>query len=88
MNIVAGVKAAAKSLAAGPKAQSFRVAGKLAKCFDCGNVLFRKSKASLNSASSSMTNTEWTDYEACILVCANCSRIEWFYDDLKPKPDA
>jgi hypothetical protein len=25
---------------------------------------------------------EWADREASVLVCANCSRIEWFYDDL------
>jgi hypothetical protein len=88
MNIVAGLKAAAKSLAAGPKAQSFRAAGKIVKCHHCENILFRKRKASLNTAASSLSGTEWTDHEACVLVCANCTRIEWFFDDLEPEPDA
>ncbi len=82
MNIVAGLKAAAKSIATKPKAESFRAAGKLVECPHCENILFHKKKFSLNTAMSSLTGTEWTDREACVLVCANCSRIEWFYDDL------
>ena len=88
MNIIAGLKAAAKSLAAGPKAQSFRTAGKQVVCPQCENTLFRKGKASLNTASSSRSGTEWLDHEACVLVCANCSRIEWFYNDLAPDTEA
>lgn len=83
MNITAGLKAAAKALAAGPKAKSFRAGGKRVECRQCENILFHKKKASLNTAFSSISGTEWSDREACALVCANCSRIEWFYDDLK-----
>jgi hypothetical protein len=82
MKIIAGLKAAAKSLAAQPKAESFRVAGKQIECLQCENILFHKKKASLNTARSSLSNTEWYDHEACILVCASCSHIEWFYDDI------
>jgi len=82
MKIIAGLKAAAKSLSTGPKAESFRAAGKQCECPHCENVLFHKKKASLNTALSSLSGTEWYDHEACILVCANCSRIGWFYDDL------
>lgn len=88
MNIVAGLKAAAKSIVAAPKAQSFRVVGKQVECPHCENILFHKRKASLNTASSSLTNTEWTDHQASVLVCANCSRLEWFYDDLVPDKEA
>jgi DNA-directed RNA polymerase subunit RPC12/RpoP len=83
MKIVAGLKAAARALVSGPPAESFRIAGKQVQCPHCGNILFRRRKASLNTAASSVTSTEWADREACILVCANCSRIEWFYDDVK-----
>lgn len=83
MKIAAGLKAAAKAFTAGPKAGSFRAGGKLVECAHCENVLFHKKKASLNTAYSSLTGTEWLDPHACILVCANCSRIEWFNDDLK-----
>ena len=88
MKIVAGLKAAAKALVSGPPAESFRVAGKPVTCPHCGNTLFRRRKASLNTAASSATSTEWADREACALVCANCSRIEWFYDDVKPERDS
>jgi hypothetical protein len=86
MKIVAGLKAAAKAFVV-PKAQSFRAGGELVECAHCENVLFHKKKASLNTAFSSLTNTEWSDREACILVCANCSRIEWFYDDIEEEKD-
>ena len=82
MKIVAGLKAAAKAFA-GSKAESFRAGGKQVECPHCENILFHKRKASLNTAFSSLTNTEWADRQACVLVCANCSRIEWFYDDLE-----
>ncbi len=66
-----------------PKAESFRAAGKLVECRHCENILFHKRKASLSTALTALVNLEWTDREACVLVCANCSRIEWFYDDLE-----
>ncbi len=88
MKLVAGLKAAAKALVGGPPAESFRVAGKPVTCPHCGNILFRRRKASLNTAASAVTDTEWLDREACILVCANCSRIEWFYDDVKSEKDS
>ncbi len=84
MKLTAGLKAAAKALVSGPPAQSFHAAGKQVTCPHCGGTLFRRRKASLSTAASAATNTEWLDREACALVCANCSRIEWFNDDLKP----
>ena len=85
MNIGRGLKAAAKALVSGPKARSFRAGGKIVECRHCENVLFHQRKASLNTALSSLTSTEWSDREACVLVCANCSRMEWFFDDLHPE---
>ena len=85
MKIAAGIKAAAKAFVAGPKAGSFRAGGKIVECPHCENILFHKKKASLNTAWSSLTGTEWTDREAFVLVCANCSRIELFYEDLTPE---
>jgi len=82
MKISRGLKAAAKALVSGPKAESFRAGGKVVECARCENILFHKKKISLNTAFSALSNTEWADRQACVLVCANCSRIEWFYDDL------
>ena len=81
MKIIAGLKAAAESITSPRKAHSYTVAGKKVVCVHCENILFHKERASLNTASSSMCNTEWMDHEAHTLICANCSRIEWFYDD-------
>lgn len=56
MNIAAGLKAAAKSLVNGPKAESFRAAGKTVVCPHCENVLFHQKKVSMNTAFSSLVN--------------------------------
>jgi len=77
MNIAAGLKATAKSLTTAPKAESFRAGGKPIECPHCENILFHKKKASLNFAMS------WAKRQATVLVCANCSRLEWFYDDVE-----
>jgi predicted nucleic-acid-binding Zn-ribbon protein len=83
MKIARGLKAAAKSLLSGPKAESYRVAGKQVECPHCENILFHKHKASMNTSLSSLAKMEWADREVCALECANCSRIEWFYDDVQ-----
>ncbi len=83
MNISAGLKAAAKSLVNGPRAESFRAGGKQVVCPHCENILFHRKKISMHTAFSSLVNLEWTDGEANVLVCANCSRIEWFYDNVE-----
>jgi hypothetical protein len=80
MKIARGLKAAAKALVNAPAAESFHVAGKQVECPHCENILFHKREASLNTALSSLTHLEWTDREATVLICANCSRMEWFYD--------
>ncbi len=82
MNITKGLKAAAKAFVSGPKPESFRAGGKLVACSHCENILFHSKKASLNRAFSSLAGTEWLDKEACVLVCANCSKMEWFFEDL------
>ena len=88
MKILAGLKAAAKGFVAGPKAEAFSVAGKPVACPHCGGKLFQKRKASLNKAFSSLTNTEWLDHEASLLICASCSRVEWFYGGVSPEKKA
>jgi predicted nucleic-acid-binding Zn-ribbon protein len=61
-------------------AKSFRVEGKQIVCPHCDNVLFHDRKASLNTAASELFNVAWADRQARVLICANCSRMEWFHD--------
>ncbi len=79
--IIAGVKAATKSLVT-PEPLVFRSADKVITCAHCRGLRFLKRKTSLNTAASSLFSAEWLDKEACALICARCTRIEWFYDDL------
>ena len=80
--VIAGVKAAAKGLVT-PEPLVFRSADKVITCTHCGGLRFLKRPTSLNTAGSSLANVEWLDKRACALVCARCTRIEWYYEDLK-----
>ena len=72
-----------------PAARSFRVEGKQVVCPQCDNVLFHNRKASLNTSFTEMFNLAWSDREARVLICANCSRMEWFLhaDQLQVESD-
>jgi hypothetical protein len=80
--IIAGVKAAAKGLTT-IEPLIYRSANKVITCAHCGGLRFFKKKTSLNTSGSSLAGVEWLDKEACALVCGQCTRIEWFYDDLR-----
>lgn len=86
MKITNALKAAAKAFFSEEDPQSFHAGGKSIQCPHCRNVLFYIRKASLNTSFSTLTNTEWMDSEAAVLICANCSRMEWFLDE--PEIDA
>jgi hypothetical protein len=64
-----------------PGARSFRVAEKQVVCPQCENILFHDRKASLNTSASELFNVAWLDRQARVLICANCSRLEWFLDE-------
>jgi hypothetical protein len=64
-----------------PAARSFRVENKQVACPHCENILFHDRRASLNTAASELFNLAWADQQARVLICANCSRMEWFHDD-------
>jgi RNase P subunit RPR2 len=68
------------ALLSGPKARSFRVVGKQVVCRHCENILFHDRKASLNTSASELFNVAWLDRQARVLICAHCTRLEWFHD--------
>jgi hypothetical protein len=73
---------------AGPAARSFRVEGKQVVCPHCENVLFHDRKATLNTRASEFFGFAWADRQAKLLICANCTRIEWFADSDAPVAEA
>jgi RNase P subunit RPR2 len=75
------------ALFSGPGARSFRVANQQVVCRHCQNILFHDRKASLNTSASELFNVAWLDRQARILICANCSRLEWFHDDAQVVAD-
>jgi len=85
MNILKGLKAGGKAFFSKEQPQCYAVAGRQVACPHCGSEEFFHRRASVHGATSSFFNMEWTAPRAHLLVCANCTRIEWFYTDPEEK---
>ncbi|MPQ48398.1 hypothetical protein GCQ56_15445 [Marinifilum sp. N1E240] len=60
------------------EAQSVEIKGHSLKCSVCGETLFYKREAQLNTAVASFFNLDWANRSATCFVCANCTHISWF----------
>ncbi len=72
------LKAGVTSLAEGTQPCGYSVAGRPVRCAHCGHEEFVPGRALLNTAARTFFKLDWTDPSATILVCAECSHIEWF----------
>lgn len=61
---------------AGPT--EYSVGGRPVRCPQCGHTLFAEGSALLATKGRTFLELAWTNPSATILVCAECSRIEWF----------
>ena len=62
----------------GQKAKQFVVAGKTLACSCCACSEFIRSEAQLHTQGMTFFQLEWLGPRAYVLICSNCSRIEWF----------
>ena len=74
-----GAKEASKSFGEG----QFTVNGHKVTCTICGNIIFSRSTAQLNSSVATFFNFDWANRTANTLVCSSCSHVSWFLQ--KPK---
>lgn len=56
----------------------FVVAGKEVSCGCCGGREFITSEAQLHTQGMTFFQLEWLGKTVHVLICSNCSRIEWF----------
>ena len=52
-------------------------------CPHCKNDIFKDGSAQLNTAGATFLNLDWLNKSATILVCTNCSLIQWFMESPK-----
>ncbi len=67
-------KQAAKAFGPG----QYAIADKPISCPHCGGVTFQAGEAQLNTALRTLFKLDWLDESATILVCTQCSQIQWF----------
>ena len=60
------------------KTKRVTVAGKTLLCGCCGCSEFITSEVQLHSQGMTFLKLEWLGPSAHVLICSNCSRIEWF----------
>jgi predicted nucleic-acid-binding Zn-ribbon protein len=56
----------------------YSIADKAVQCPHCGGRTFEMGQAQLNKALSTFFKLDWLDETATILVCTQCSQIQWF----------
>ncbi|TDO28036.1 hypothetical protein BC659_0094 [Sediminibacterium goheungense] len=61
--------------------ESVKINGKPLICPHCQHNLFWVTQAQLNKASSTFWGIDWADKSASCFVCAECTRIEWFFGE-------
>lgn len=89
MGLFTRFKAAGRGFTKGYKQQTsaevFRVAGRQVACPHCENTLFLKYTLGVHEYFPLLPETSRGRPVTC-LVCANCSRIQWFADDIDGTP--
>jgi predicted nucleic-acid-binding Zn-ribbon protein len=73
-NISNAFKQASKAMGPG----QYTIADKQIKCPHCGNDVFSRDEAQLNTALRTFLELDWLDQSATVLVCTKCSQIQWF----------
>ena len=64
--------------------KQFMVAGKAISCGNCGCTNFIRSESQLHTQGMTFFQLEWIGKSVFVLICSNCSKIEWF----AKKPEA
>ena len=64
----------------GPEPASYKIADRVVTCPHCGGQTFTEGSALLNTSGMTFLELDWANREASLLLCATCSRIEWFID--------
>jgi hypothetical protein len=80
-NFLEAVKAGAKAFKEGVEPVEYSIAGRPITCPHCGGTKFSARRTLLNSRVATLVNLDWADASAIVLVCAGCSRIEWFAEE-------
>ena len=70
----AGLAGAAEAFGPG----GYQVEGRQVTCPHCGSEEFAEGSAQLNTAGMTFIGLDWANRSAYTLMCAQCSRIEWF----------
>ena len=61
-----------------PEPIGVEIKGHELHCVICRHNRFRRRKAQLNKASSSLLGTEWLDASAICYECDSCGYVHWF----------
>ncbi len=62
----------------GQDSHRFEVGGVRVKCTQCGGVEFDEGSALLNTMGLTLLGLDWANREASLLICMQCSHVEWF----------
>ena len=64
----------------GDDTQHYSIAGTQVRCAHCGGQDFDTGKSLLNTTGLSLLGLDWANREATVLICTDCSHIDWFLE--------
>jgi hypothetical protein len=78
---VAGIVESFKQGYEGRDSGRFRVGGVMVRCSHCGGEEFDTGSALLNTRGRTLLGIDFTDRGANLLICTQCTHVEWFVDE-------
>jgi hypothetical protein len=78
---VAGIVESFKQGYEGRDSGRYKIAGSVVCCSHCGGEHFDTGNALLNTRGLTFLGFDFVDRGANLLICTNCTHIEWFLDE-------
>ncbi|MDQ7818212.1 MAG: zinc ribbon domain-containing protein [Melioribacteraceae bacterium] len=63
-----------------PLIASYKMRGKKIVCPYCGSDKFEVRDVLLNTTAMTFLGFDWANKTASAMICTNCSRIEWYFN--------
>ena len=64
--------------------QAYLARGRKIVCPHCANDRFSRRKAMLNTRIATFFELDWVNRSSTVLVCSNCTMIQWFGEAPEP----
>lgn len=84
MSVFDAVRASFRGGGRSAEPQAYVARGRKIVCPHCAHDQFSRRKAMLNTRIATFFELDWVNRSSIVLVCSNCSMIQWFGESPEP----